>query len=430
MINLFKHRYCALRRGLGVSLLSTLVMSVSLTSRAQNEEKKSTAISESADEISTTLDEVNESRETLFPSGPLSRPLKSWGDFWHVFDDKTGLSMAFAYTTLYQVATNGNYTGPQSGGSGDFDMIGRWSFLEAGLFNGLVNEGTLGFATEYRHKIGNATPADIGNSIGSLWGTTSGFNEEDFTLKEIWWHQHLFDDRLAFRLGRIQLDNIFDAYRFTGANHFYTNKAFSRNPTIPFPNTGAGLILSWTPSNDWFAIFGRGSANGREAETTRLEEGLKEWFTATTFGWKPKHDLGKALYQITLWRSDARSNSLIPSASGYSILLQQELAKGWTPFVRYSESDSQATDTKRIATIGVVQEGTIKRPTDRIGLAFAWGQPHNVNLTDQWTAELFYRYAASQTFRITPSAQIIVNPSRNSYDNVIGIFGLRGRLTF
>lgn len=430
----FKH-HCSLPQGGLLAILLLCLCSIANLIQAQSEDtntgnKKSTAITESADEISTTLKDVSESRSTLFPGSPLAKPLATWGDFWQIFDEKTGVSMAFAYTTLFQAATNGRYKGPRSGGSGDFDMVGRWSFLEEGLFNGLVNEGTIGFATEYRHKIGAATPADLGDSIGSLWGTTSGFNEEDFTLKEIWWHQHLFEDRLAFRLGRIKLDNIFDAYRFTGANHFYTNKAFSRNPTIPFPNTGAGLVFSWTPGNDLFLIIGGGRANGRESETTSAAQDLKEWFSATTFGWNPEHRLGKGLYQVTLWRSDERSDSLLPSASGYSILLQQELAKGWTPFVRYSYSNANVTNTQKIATAGVVQEGTKTRPKDRIGFALAWGQPHNSNLTEQWTAELFYRYSVIPTFQITPLAQIIIDPSKNPYNRVIGIFGLRGRVTF
>jgi len=429
-----KKFYIATHRHLLVGLLA-LVCSISSLSQAQTArdrigKKKSTAITESSDEIDTTLGDVSNDRKTVFRNGILEEPLEAWGDFWHIFDEKTGISMAFAYTTLYQVATNGHYTGPRSGGSGDFDMVGRWSLINTDSHDGWINEGTLGFATEYRHKIGAATPADLGDSLGSLWGTTAGFNEEDFTLKEIWWHQNLFDDRLAFRLGRLKLDNIFDAYRFTGANHFYTNKAFSRNPTIPFPNTNLGLVFSWRLRQDLFVIIGGGRSDGRESETTNVQEQAEEWFTATTFGWKPKHKFGTGLYQVTLWHADNRSNSNLPSATGYSILLQQELSNGWTPFLRYAHSDNRVTDTKKIFTGGVVQEGTKKRPNDRIGLAVAWGQPHSSRHTEQWTAELFYRYSVIPTFRITPSAQIIFNPSKNSRDQAIGVFGIRGRITF
>lgn len=415
--------------------LLTLLCSISNLAQAQTSRdraggEKSTAITESADEIDTTITDVELDRITVFPNGPLKKPLEEWGEFWRSIDEKTGITMAFAYTTLFQGATNGHYTGHRSGGSGDFDIIGRWNLLFPEKHDGWVNEGSLGFSTEYRHMIGNATPADLGESLGSLWGTASGFNEEDFTLKEIWWHQNLFEDHLSFRLGRLRLNNIFDAYRFTGANHFYTNKAFSRNPTIPFPNINLGLVFTWRPGNDMFVIFGGGRNDGRESETNELQEQAEEWFTATTIGWKPEHSFGQGLYQVTLWHSEDRSNSIIPSASGYSILLQQELSRGFTPFIRYAYSDDPATDTKKIFTAGVVQEGTEKRPNDRIGFALAWGQPHSSNHTEQWTAELFYRYSVIPTFRITPSAQIILNPSKNSRDQAIGVFGLRGRITF
>lgn len=423
-----------LRLGCCCLVISALVSPIDLTAQEDslrsNNYIKSTALSESSDEIDNTLDDVNQSRRTIFPNSPLTKAAASWEDFWHLVDDKSGLSMAFAYTTLFQAATKGNYTGPSSGGSNDFDMIGRWSLINPDDHEGWINQGTIGFSTEYRSQFGNATPADLGQSLGSLWGITSGFNNEDFTLKELWWHQRLFEDHLAFRLGRINLNSIFDAYRFTGANHFYTNKAFSRNPTIPFPNTGLGLVFAWTPGHDLFAILGGGSTDGREDETTAAQQGLKEWFTATTLGWKPKHDLGTGLYQITLWHSNARAGNQLPEATGYSVLLQQEFANGWTPFTRYAESSAAVTNTKRIITAGVVHEGTPRKLTDRVGFALAWGQAHNENYRDQWTAELFYRYSIIPAFRITPLAQIIVNPAKNPYDQVIGVFGLRGRFTF
>ncbi|MCF6311693.1 MAG: carbohydrate porin [Verrucomicrobiales bacterium] len=429
-----KLRALSLRMACCCLVLSALAYPAELSAREKiirdKSDNKSTAISESSDEIDNTLDDVKQSRKTLLPNGPMSRPAAAWEDFWHLVDEKSGLSMAFAYTTLFQAATKGNYTGPRSGGSSDFDMIGRWSLINPDDHEGWINEGTIGFATEYRSQFGNATPADLGESLGSLWGITAGFNEEDFTLKELWWHQHLFDDHLAFRLGRISLDSIFDAYRFTGANHFYTNKAFSRNPTIPFPNTGLGLVFAWNPGHNLFAIVGGGSADGREAETTTAQQGIKEWFSATTLGWKPKHDLGTGLYQVTFWHSKARSGNPLPEATGYSILLQQEFANGWTPFTRYAYSSAAVTDTKRIITAGVVHEGSPRKPTDRVGVALAWGQAHNDNYRDQWTAELFYRYSITPSLRITPLAQIIVNPAKNPYDQVIGVFGLRGRFTF
>ena len=49
---------------------------------------------------------------------------------------------------------------------------------------------------------------------------------------------------------------------------------------------------------------------------------------------------------------------------------------------------------------------------------------------DQYGGEAFYRVQLTPVFSVTPGGQLIVNPSRNPNDNVIGIFGIRGRFTF
>ncbi len=419
----------------GVIVLAPLAVQAQDSSRrgVSNDEKKAGAISESADEIANTLHDASSSRETVFKYHPLRDSLEKWGDFWQVVDEKTGLSMAFAYTTLFQSTTKGSYQGASSGGSGDLDLISRWDFFRPEVHKGFLNTGTIGVLGEYRHRtLGSTTPSELGDTIGSLWGTTSGFNEQDLTMTQWWWQQLLFDDRVGFRVGKIDMSGIFDVYRFGSANHFFTNQAFSDNPAIPFPQNGFGGVIRVDPGHDFFAIVGMADANGRKTETSRISRSeVDEWFSAVTLGWNPKvGNLGKGLYQLTLWNSDGQNNSIKPDATGYSVIVQQDFGNGWTPFARYSASDNPVVDTKKIVTGGVVHEGVGKRENDRLGAALAWGQPHNPLFRDQWTAELFYRWAASPELRITPMAQIVMNPSRNPDDQVIGLFGVRGRLTF
>ena len=48
----------------------------------------------------------------------------------------------------------------------------------------------------------------------------------------------------------------------------------------------------------------------------------------------------------------------------------------------------------------------------------------------QWTSELFYRLQLAENVAITPSVQVIVNPALNADEEVLGLFGVRARVTF
>ncbi|MCP4259968.1 MAG: carbohydrate porin, partial [Planctomycetes bacterium] len=67
--------------------------------------------------------------------------------------------------------------------------------------------------------------------------------------------------------------------------------------------------------------------------------------------------------------------------------------------------------------------------SDLIGLAANWGEPADGSLGDQYTGELFYRFQFAHILAITPSVQLLVDPSLNPNEDQIWIFGLRARLT-
>lgn len=57
-------------------------------------------------------------------------------------------------------------------------------------------------------------------------------------------------------------------------------------------------------------------------------------------------------------------------------------------------------------------------------------KPSDNSLHDQYTAELFYRLYLTKSLAITPDVQLIIDPALNPDEDVIGVFGLRVRLTF
>ena len=396
---------------------------------AQNEK----ALTESSEELGNLGDELEAKREGMatYRADPLRPIMDPWNHAWRWVDQELGVNVGFAYTAVYQAATKGSYNGASSGGAGDLDIFGTWDFLKSDNFTGVLNRGTLGFHFEQRNGLDGMPPAELGDTIGSLWGTTSGFNEQPFSLVQWWWQQKVFDEHFGFRVGKIDLASIFDVYRFNSANHFYSNAAFSDNPAIPFPENGFGSVIRWAPNDEWFAIAGFGDAEGRKTATVDTSGNVDAWFSAATVGWNGQvGELGKGLYQLTTWHSDARSRSERPSATGISLVAQQEFGKHWTPYLRYAHSDAAAVDVKHLITAGAVLEGLGRWENDRFGFAAGWGSPHDESLRAQWVTEVFYRMELFPELRITPHAQIIVHPSRNPNDDVLAILGLRARFTF
>jgi porin len=428
-----------MKRFLKTALLHGLMLCVSALlspllaqGSSEAEQARDRSLTESSDELSNLVGELDEQRDTrgLFEFDPLGivfDPL----DEARIWVDKTfHLQMGFAYTTLYQAATSGSDHGPGSGGAGDVDLFGTWFFHNVGQNTGFLNEGSIGFNFEYRHELGGAPPSELGDSIGSLWGTTSGFNVQDFSLVQLWLQQRFFDEKFGIRFGKIDLASIFDVYRFNSSNHFYQNAAFSDNPAIPFPGNGLASVVGWYPTDEWFFHYGLGDAEGQRTETVNSRNAVA-WFSAATVGWNGDvGDLGKGLYQVTAWHTDMRAESERPSSTGFSAVAQQEVGDTWVPFVRYTSSDDMAVDVEHLITAGAVLEGLGRIEKGQLCFAGGWGSPHDDRLREQWVGEIFYRLQLLPEFRLTPSLQVIVNPSRNFGDDVIGIFGLRGRFTF
>ena len=104
----------------------------------------------------------------------------------------------------------------------------------------------------------------------------------------------------------------------------------------------------------------------------------------------------------------------------------------WLPFVRagWADDGGSLLEWSVSAGIGYQEE----RGGDVLGLGVNWGQPNRdtfgADLDGQFTSELFYRWQVSQNVQVTPSVQVLVDPALNPTEDVVGIFGVRARVTF
>ena len=75
-----------------------------------------------------------------------------------------------------------------------------------------------------------------------------------------------------------------------------------------------------------------------------------------------------------------------------------------------------------------------RKKSDVLGVGLNWSRPSEgtfgPGLDDQFTAEIYYRIQVLKVLTITPDVQLLFNPALNPTEDMIAIFGLRGRLSF
>lgn len=339
-------------------------------------------------------------------------------------NEEHGLLFAGAYTILFQQSI-----GPDahSAASGDFDLTGRWTIFGRGT----PDIGSIYVAGEYRHKIGNIPPSALGSEIGTLLGTTDGFSDRGWSVKDLYYAQRLFNDRFRFGLGRVDSENLVGAHELQSANTSFMNKAFSVNPTMAFPGSGMGGAASVRPIEWMYVAAGGANAYGNTT-TSEIDSFFDEFrlFKWVEAGVTPKIEgLGKGKYRVAVWHMDSRSDEDQPSDEGFTIIFDQEVGEQLSLFLRYGYAEADLTGVQQSVQGGAGVEGLIGSSSDLTGVALAWSEPETDGLPDEKTLEVFHRLQLTGRTQLTFGAQLIVDPS-NSDEDALGVFSARFRLTF
>jgi hypothetical protein len=359
----------------------------------------------------------------IFQLGPITMLSQQFGRLNDRLEEDFGLRFGLAYTVLYQVASDG--IGPTSAASGDFDFSGRWR-----LFKNESDRGQFGFLLENRHRFTEISPARLNRSIGSIWRTTRGFSDFDFTLRELWWDQKLFDDRLVFRVGVINQKHFVDLYTFKSQNFYFLSSPYSDSPTIAFPTNGFGAMVRVQPLEDLHVTGTFGDANGDNFD--RFSGfGEHEFYTAIDVALTPEFEgIGRGKFGVTAWHIDAREQQGIPSGRGFSFVAEQEIAENFYPFARYGYGDGANLVMEHVVAAGVGLRRPFGQKTDAAGVGFSWARPSVSLLDDQWGMEAFYRIQLTEALQLTPGFQLILDPAFNPSEDVVSLFQLRLRVQF
>jgi porin len=381
--------------------------------------------SESPDSVNSNLNSAA-ARPGVFKYGPVSLIDPYWQKFSADLN-KHGIRIGAAYTILFQDPHGATTSAPAAVG-GNLDIFGNWRLL--GKPDGNTN-GYLYYAFQQRSAIGTETaPKAIGNEIGSLWGTTNGFNEEPFVVKELYWQQQFWGDGLILRLGRLDPTNYYDTNQWQSDTKYFMNQAFSSFPVRAFPSPGIGMNLK-IRLLDWMSLStGIQNAQGN-ANTNDLGNFWDEYslFTATELALTPKiPDMGLGNYRFTYWYRAATSSTGLPHDGGFDMSFDQQCGPHLIPFFRYGYSEGNVSKISNMISTGIGYRGPILTPSDVVGAAFSWGQPSTSALRSQYATEIFYRLQVSPDNQFTVGYQWIINPTFVTSESTVGIFELRWRV--
>ena len=377
----------------------------------------------SADNITSQL-----TADWLRVDGLFERDPISWlGQEFRAFNEDlrftTRLDLGLAYTVLWQHASAGDPH--QSAASGDFDFFGTWHAIgELGRTAGLV-----GFAVEYRHDFGGITPSELNKQFGSLLNTARPFNDNSAGLKEIWWQQHLADGQVYVRIGAIDQSDFFSTNRFQSANFFFLNDAFSQSLAVPFPDAGLGVVAFGFPNESIYIGAGIGDASPSGGSFT-ADSLSGEIFAALEVGFLTAFEgLVAGHYRLTVSHTDAVPQRNKPAGEAFAISIDQELGS-FVPFTQLAiTNQSGLTSVRNIVSAGFGFENPFDNAGDEFGVAAAWAQPDDKQLSDEWVIESFYRLQLTPTLQFTPDVQFIINPSSGTKDVVV-VGGLRFRIQY
>lgn len=367
--------------------------------------------------------------EAAMPRHP--GPLEAYFAFKEKVQKEYGLAFGFDYNLLFQAASQS--PGSDTAAGGALRMFGQWTILGRES----ENTGALVYKVENRHRLGaNIAPKDLGFEIGYAGLTAVPFSSIGWALTNLYWNQHLLDNRVAFVAGVLDVTDYMDVYSMVDPWTAFSNLAFTTNPTIAVPNQGLGAALRVTIADNYYVLGGIADANGDPTDPGNSFSsffGDAEYFTHLEVGWAFSY--AKRFsdnIHLTAWHAERRESAQVSSGWGMAFSFSRLFLEKWEPFFRAGYAQDGGSLWERSLSLGLGYY--FKASGNLLGVGFNWSRPSEdtlgPGLDDQYTAEVFYRLQLLEILTITPDLQVLVDPALNPDQDVMAVFGVRARIIF
>ena len=354
---------------------------------------------------------------------------------WFAFKDRLAKESGFSFGADYSaqgfLATDS--AGDDSAAGGIARLFGSWELINRGE----ANSGAVVFKVEHRHGYTDVPPSGFSLETGNVGFFAPPFNDQGARLTNLYWSQRLNGGRATVTAGFLDATDYVDAFALGSPWLHFSNLAFSTgSAAIGLPGDATlGLAAGALITDNVYAIAGITDAN---ADPTEPFEGFdsffneNDYFTSLEVGWTSSQQ--RIIFDnvhATIWHTDGSDTLAVNDGWGIAASASFWIDDQWMPFLRggFAEDGGTLLETSLSAGLGWQPDPGPNK--DLLGAAVNWGKPNSdtfgPGLDDQFSGELFYRLNITETVAITPSVQLVVDPALNPDDDMIGVFGLRGR---
>jgi porin len=357
------------------------------------------------------------------------------------------------------------YYGVASGGlDQQFEYAGHGDYLIVADMDKLVGMKGNFVKVRAEHRFGQSIGSSTGAFIPPTIATDLPIPDDDRLFLTTVSMTQMFSETFGVFMGKMDtLDGDMNAFAHGRGMTGFSNFSLVANPialrVVPYSTLAAGFVVLQDLEPVWtFAVM--------NARNTIESDGLSELFAEgcvlstevrlpTSWLGRPGHQLFGANWssrEVVELGQDPRfllPNVPIARASGswsayynfdhYLVVDPNNPKQGWGLFGRAGASDQDTNPLAYFLSAGIGGNSWIVgREQDTFGVG--WFQTWNSNqigplltaitgpLGNGQGVELFYNYAVTPWFHLTPDVQVIV-PSRENIDTAL-LVGLRGVLTF
>jgi hypothetical protein len=370
------------------------------------------------------LDQIGRPETPILDTDGFDGPLSYVRGKFDALHERTGLRLGVAYTALGMAANGAN---DPNGAAHDLDLMSAWTLVGRNT----PNTGVLVTTAEYRDKIGNDPASSIGSELGTLINTVNAFNDRQWVVRDTYWLQRFYDDKLRILAGRADTSDFIGQQPMQNVNAFFANRSFAFNPTVPSPGHGPTIGVSVRP-NDQFYVTGavaNGYNNTTRYEINTIDDG--DFYSAAEAGWTPTLEgMGTGRYSIMLWHLDSRNQNgfASPSDEGVTLVAGQQLTDRFQVWARYAHADAKITNIREIVQAGVGYSGLLGSPSNMTGFAASYAEPRSDASREEKVIEAFHRLQVSRFTQFSVGVQVIFDPGNNPDEDQVEVIYARLRL--
>jgi high affinity Mn2+ porin len=325
-------------------------------------------------------------------------------------------------------------------------------------------DGSLSADLEISNQIGNHGLATVilagayGDGldprIPSWWGINGDAEgEQRVYLKELWYEHELFDGRLCFTLGKVDLTAYVDTNEVANdENAQFLSPGFVHSVAIEFPDdNGPGVRIQFIPLEliDFSFGWGEGDTDWNELGQRSFfigELGLHPAFGGLQgnyrlYGWYRRHHRDEGFVS---WDNQIKGISDSRNGWGLGLSLDQAVTPTVTLFGRVGYQDHEVYEFGWTWSVGAeIKGGYWGRDDDAFGIAYGMAMISDnyqdfkgIVDAEPWFTkdeshlELYYRFQLNDHISISPDIQVLWNAQGDDRFDPVTVIGVRGTLDF